>query len=81
MGWDYVATLWDDSDDKYKVSSTSKDRVEDTINNVDADERHTNKNLDNVDDGHTDGHVDVCNWSVLVSRDMIRGRNVHICTS
>ena len=23
MGWDDVATLWDDSDDKYKVSSTS----------------------------------------------------------
>ena len=33
---DDVATLWDDSNDKYKTSSTSKERVEDTGNNLDV---------------------------------------------
>ena len=34
MGWDYVATLWYKSYDKYKLSSTSKDSAEDIGNNV-----------------------------------------------
>ena len=30
MGWDDVATLWDDSDINGKDSSTSKDKFQDT---------------------------------------------------
>ena len=66
MGWDDVVTLWGDSNVKDKVSSTFKARVEDTGNNVD------------VDDGHTDGHVDTCTWSDVVSRCMTRGRNMQL---
>ena len=64
MGWDDVPTLWDESDDKGKVSSTSKERVEDTGNNVD------------VCDGHTDMHADARNWSGVVIRGTIGGSNV-----
>ena len=43
MGWDYVATLWYKSYDKYKLSSTSKDSVKDTGNNVYVDYGHTDR--------------------------------------
>ena len=54
--------------------------VEDTVNNVNVDDGHTDVHLDNVDDGHTDGHADACTWSDVVSKGTIGGRNVHICT-
>ena len=76
MGWDDVATLWDNSNDKDKVPSTSTERVEDTGNNLDVDERHTDRHADNVDHGHTEGHADTCTWSDVVSRGNIGGRNV-----
>ena len=46
VGWDDAATLCDESNDRYKVSSTSKERLEDTVNNID------------VDDGYTDSHAE-----------------------
>ena len=64
MGWDDVATLWDNSNDKDKVPSTSTERVEDTGNNVD------------VDDGNTNAHADSHTWFFVVIRGTIRGRNV-----
>ena len=64
MGWDDVSTLCDNSNDKDKVSSTSKERVKDTVNNLD------------LDDGHTDVYVDTRTCSDVVSIGMIRGRNV-----
>ena len=64
MGWDDVATLWGDSNDKDKVSSPTKEPVEDTGNNVD------------VNDGHTDRHADTYNWSDVFSRGKIGRRNV-----
>ena len=75
MGWDDVATLWDDQDDKNKVSSTSKERVENTGNNVDVENGHTYGHAYNTYDGHTDGHVDARTWSDVVSRGAIKGRN------
>ena len=66
MGWVYLATLWDNSNYKYKMSSTSKERVEDTVNNVD------------VDDRHIDGHADTRTWSDVVSRGTIRRRNTQL---
>ena len=64
MGWDDVATLWDDSNDKDNISSTSKEPVEDTVNNID------------VDDRHPDGHSDTRTWYDLFRRGTIRGRNM-----
>ena len=46
MGWGDVEMLWDDSNDKEKESSTSKERVEDTGNNVDVNDRHTYTHAD-----------------------------------
>ena len=66
MGWYDVATLWDGSKNKYKVPSTSKERVDDMLNNVD------------VDDGHTDRHAYACTWSDVVRRGTIRGSNVQL---
>ena len=66
MGWDNVEMLWDDSDDKYKVSSTYKERVEDTVNNLD------------VEDGHTYGHSYARTWFYVVRRGTIGVRNVFI---
>ena len=59
MGWDDVETLCDNSNDKDKVSSTSKERVKDTVNNLD------------LDDGHIDGYADTRTCSDVVSRGMI----------
>ena len=78
MGWDYVATLWYKSYDKYKLSSTSKDSVEDTGNNVYVDDRHTYRHEDNVVGGQTDMHADAHAWYELVSSGTIRGRNVQL---
>ena len=41
MVLDDVAMLWENSNDKDKVSSISKDRVEDTVNKLDVDDGHT----------------------------------------
>ena len=60
MGWDDVETSWGDSNDKYKVSSTSKERVEYTGNNLGVGDRHTDRHAGNVDHGHTCGHVYTC---------------------
>ena len=56
--------MWDNSNDKDKVSSTSKENVQ-----------YMGKNVD-VDDRHTDRHADTYTWSNVVSRDTIGGRNV-----
>ena len=64
MEWDDVATLWDNSNDKDKVSSTSKERVEDTGNNVD------------VDDKHTDRHAETHTWYDVAIRGTIKGRSM-----
>ena len=64
MGWDNVAMLWDESNDKDKVSWTSKERVEDKGNIID------------VYDGHTDGHTYTRIWSDVVSRGTIRESKV-----
>ena len=45
--------------------------IEDTLNNVDVDDGHTDGHADNVDDGHTDGHADTRTCSDVVSRGMI----------
>ena len=58
MGWDDVEKLWDDSDDKYKVSSTYKERFEDTEKNVDKYYGHTDKHGDNVDYEYTDRYAE-----------------------
>ena len=58
MGWDDVATQWYNSNDKDKVQSTSKERVEDKGNNVD------------VDDGHTYGHTYTCTWSDIYAAEV-----------
>ena len=76
MGWDDVATLWDNSNDKDKVSSTSKEHVKDMRNNVDVENGHIDRHAGNVDHGHTDGHTDTRTWSDLVSRCTIRGRKM-----
>ena len=66
MGWDDVSTLQDESDDKYKVSSTSKERVEGTGNNVD------------VDDGRMYSHVGTRTWSEVFKRGTIRVNNLQL---
>ena len=66
MGWYDVSTLWEDSDNKEKVSSISKECVEDTGNNVDVDDRHI--------DGHVDTHI----WYDIVRRGTIEVRNVKL---
>ena len=81
MGWDDVATLWYDSNDKDKVSSTSKEHVEFTGDNVYADDGHKDGNAGNVDHRYTDMHVDTCTWSDVVIRGTTGGRNMCICTS
>ena len=78
--WDDVAMQWDDSYDKYKVSSTYKERVQDKVNNVDVYDGKKYGRANNVDDGHTVIHVDARTWYDVVSRVTIRGRNVRICT-
>ena len=78
MGWYDVATLWDGSKNKYKVPSTSKERVENTGNNVDVENGHTYGHAYNTYDGHTDGHVDARTWSDVVSRGTIRRRNTQL---
>ena len=46
MGWDDVEMLWDDSNDKDKVASTSQECVEDTGNIVDVDYGRTDRHAD-----------------------------------
>ena len=48
MGSDDVETFWGRLNDKDKVSSTSKEHVEYTGNNVDVDAVHTNAHVSNV---------------------------------
>ena len=57
MGTDNVATLWNDSDDKYKVLSASKKHVEDTVNNIYVDDGHTEGHAYNVNYGHIYWHT------------------------
>ena len=70
--------MWDDSNDKDKVSSTSNDCVEDTVNNVDVDDGHTGGHVGNVYHGKTDGHSDARTWSDVSRRGMIGVSNVRI---
>ena len=58
------STLWGDSNNKEKESSTFKEYVEDTGNNLD------------VDYGRIDGHVDARTWSDVDRRGTIGVRNV-----
>ena len=78
MGWDGVATLWDDLNSKDKVPSTSKECFGDTENNVDVDDRHTDGYAVNVDHGQIYGHAYTCTWYDVVSRGTIIGRNVQL---
>ena len=64
MVWDDVATLWEDSNDKDNVSLTSKEHVEDKVNNV------------YVEKINIDENADTCIWYNILSRGNIRGRNV-----
>ena len=75
---DDVARLWEDSNIHDKVSSTSKEYVEDMLNNVYVDDRHTFRHDDNVVGGQTDMHADAHTWYELVSSGTIRGRNVQL---
>ena len=71
MGCDDVASLRENSDDRYKVSSTSKKLVEDTGYNVDVDDGHTDGHVGNVNHGYTDTHVYPRTWYDVVSRGTI----------
>ena len=71
---DDVARLWEDSNIHDKVSSTSKEYVEDMLNNVYVDDRHTDRNANNVGDGLIDAHAEVRTWSDVVSRVTIGGK-------
>ena len=55
--------------------------VENMGNNVDVDDGRTENNADNVYDGHIDRHEDARNWSDVVSRGSVGGRNVRIFTA
>ena len=76
-----MATLWDNSNDKDKVSSTSKERVENRGNNVDIDDRHTEGHAGNVEIRYTDTHADTHTWSNVFRIGTIRRRNMRICTT
>ena len=60
--WDKVSTPYDPLQLLILIKNIVL--VEDTVNNVD------------VDDGHTYCHADTHTWSDIVSRGMIRGRNM-----
>ena len=71
MVWDDVSTLWEDSNDKYKLSLTSKESAGCMGNNVDVNDEHTDGYEGNVYHGYTDTHTDTGTWSEVVSRGTI----------
>ena len=81
MVLDDVATLWDDSKYNDKLSSTSKESVDDTGNNVDVGGGHTYWHTGNVYHGYTGMHADARTSSDIVIRGTSGGRNLCICTS
>ena len=53
--------------------------VEETVNNV--DDGHTDGHAGNVDHGYTYTHADARTWYEIVRRGTILGRNVRIYTA